>query len=203
MVRDRAKTALETFFLERFRQVFGTEQVTGFVLEIEGDPAIAKRFSKEYPSCVVHALSDEREDLFYGGQAITDPRDLENQVSVLHGLMPQAALVQRKYDLVVSFGGLGRFACPDTFLKAIAGAASDNAKFFLLDFPLAEAETAQKMAKRWPDAAGVSPEIFAAGIQSAMVKDVFSRFPIFVDLSVEALDNGLICAHGRVSREQA
>lgn len=187
-------------FVKLFEEKLQVTELSGFAMDIGcGKGDLGAAFSRRYPNCLVHGVDGEVEMLHYHGQLVNDGSDLETQVRMLHGLLPQAALTPHKYDAVISKGLLRKLRDPMTLWRTALGSGASGALVMVMDYlkaksPEEAASLASRLDKDAPESfrreflAGVDPEAVSAQLAEAGCP-----------LRVEVVDACLVVAHGRLA----
>ena len=191
---------LDERFVRLFEEKLRAAELTGFALDLGcGKGGLGAAFSRRYPNCLVHGVDGDAETLHYQGRLVNAGSDLETQVRMLHGLLPQAALTPNKYDAIISKGLLGKLHDPTTLWRSAMSAGASGALVMVMDYLRAESpEAAAKLAalldKDAPESlrrefeAGVEPEAVAAQLAETGCP-----------LAVEVVAGCLVLACGRLA----
>lgn len=191
---------LDELFVKLFEKKLRAAELSGFALNLGcAKGGLGAAFSRRYPNCLVHGVDGDAETLHYQGSLVNAGSDLETQVRMLHGLLPQAAITPNKYDVVISKGLLGKMRDPMTLWRGAMGAGAAGAMVMVMDYlkaksPEESAKLAALLDKDAPESlrlefeSGVEPEAVVAQLAEAGCP-----------LRVELMDACLVVAYGRLT----
>lgn len=131
-------------FIEKFRQVFPGKNITGQVLDLGCGPAdISIRFARAYSECHIDGVDGARAMLHEGAAAIKRS-GLTQRIKLIHGVIPDLDLQERKYQVILSNSLLHHLHNPDVLWQCLRKLATEDTSVFIMDLmrPLSEQEAA-------------------------------------------------------------
>lgn len=91
-----------TLFIDKFREVAPTGDITGTVLDLGCGPAdISVRIARAFPACRIHAL-DGATAMLEQAQARITREQMEDRIHLFHGSIPDYRLPMAGYDFIIS-----------------------------------------------------------------------------------------------------
>lgn len=91
-----------TLFIDKFREVAPTGNITGTVLDLGCGPAdISIRFARAWPACRIHAL-DGAATMLEQAKARIAREQMEDRIHLFHGSIPDYRLPMAGYDFIIS-----------------------------------------------------------------------------------------------------
>ena len=143
-------------FIDLIIQRFGPS-LSGTVLDLGCGPGdICRRFARRFPNCRIHGIDASAAMLEL---ARTDTRDqaLDGSITYILAHLPQAPLLLKHYDMLVSNSLLHHLADPASLWKSIVNYGQTGTMVFVMDLLRPEnREQARLLQKEY---AGNEPEV--------------------------------------------
>ena len=143
--------------IEIFRGLFPQLRVTGPVLDLGcGSGDVLLRFARAFPQARFVGVDGSRPMLELAQRAIDAEPELRERVQLLYGIIPQCALPQQRWQLVMSHSLLHQLHQPQVLWRTIAGCGSSGCAVFIADLrrPATELDArrlVQAMSKDEPE----------------------------------------------------
>ena len=137
-------------FVDLFVKKFPGLRVTGSVLDLGCGPAdIPIRFALQYPQCRVCGVDGAAAMLKYGRQSISN-QGLEDRITLIEGILPNAPLPLNSYDAILSNSLLHHLDDPQVMWRTIRDCGKKDAAVLIMDlFRPPGREEAQKIVEKY------------------------------------------------------
>lgn len=121
-------------FITLFREIFGSVGIKGYVLDLGCGPGdISFRFARAYPDCIIHGIDGAEAMIRCGRRLLQDAHDIRDRVELREGILPEAILPRRKYDVIISNSLLHHLRDPLVLWEAVKRYAERGAPIFVVD----------------------------------------------------------------------
>jgi len=152
-------------FIKFFIKLYGDSRFRRPVLDLGCGPAdIAVRFARIFPQCVIHAVDGSQVMLNEGRKALQGAADVGEQVELIHGVLPNVTLPNKRYDVVMSNSLLHHLHHPDVLWDTVKKYAASDARILMMDLKRPETQ----------DQAGKLVETYAAGGAEILKRDFYN-----------------------------
>jgi len=191
-------------FIERFQSQWPSADINGSVIDLGCGPAdISVRFARAYPHCTVLGVDGAKAMLAHGLTRIQE-EGLQEQITLEHRLLPDAALPSRCFQTVISNSLLHHLHQPQILWQTINQCAAQGAQVFVMDLMRPESEAiAEQMMN---DYVTGEPEIlqhdFYHSLLAAFTLDEVSaqlQQAGLAGLEVKAISDRHLLVAGRIS----
>ncbi|MBM2829516.1 MAG: hypothetical protein HW411_306 [Gammaproteobacteria bacterium] len=120
-------------FIDKFRDLFPKANITGNVLDLGCGPAdIAIRFARAYPRCHIDGV-DGADCMLVQGELAIRKAKLTDRIRLLKGVLPDAILPHREYEVILSNSLLHHLHEPAVLWECIKDYAVKDAIVFIMD----------------------------------------------------------------------
>jgi SAM-dependent methyltransferase len=120
--------------VEIFRSVFPRLQLTGPVLDLGcGSGDVLLRFARAFPQARFVGIDGSRPMLELAQRVIDADPDLKDRVRVCYGIIPQCALPDEPWQLVMSHSLLHQLHQPQVLWRTVAASAGSGCAAFIAD----------------------------------------------------------------------
>ena len=122
-----------SMFIESFAGKF--PNLTGCFQALDlgcGSADITLRFANAYPQCQIDGVDGAEVMLKYGHDAVNNT-GFQRRVKLVHGLLPEVALPDHHYDVVISNSLLHHLKNPQDLWQTIMQCGRRGAKVFVMD----------------------------------------------------------------------
>jgi len=190
-------------FVAQFRQRFDDSLDGAAVLDMGCGPAdVTCRFALAYPQCRIDAVDGAAEMLRFGHQRVSE-LGLGHRIRLTEGYLPDAALPQPRYDVLISNSLLHHLYDPSALWRTIKQYAAPGARVFIMDLMRPDSrDAAQSLVDQY--AAG-EPEIlrndFYLSLLAAFTPDEIDAqlaAAALTQLQIEVISDRHLIVSGRI-----
>jgi ubiquinone/menaquinone biosynthesis C-methylase UbiE len=178
-------------FVTLFQEFFTGLEIDGRVADLGcGTADVTVRFARAYPACRIDGVDGSTAMLHYGRAAISTA-GLGERVSLLEGMLPEAALPAATYPVVICNSLLHHLHRPGVLWATIDRLAEPGAAVFVMDLmrPTGADELEKLVATYVADEAPILQHDFRASLHAA-----FTVTEVIGQLHDAALDWLEVCA---------
>jgi ubiquinone/menaquinone biosynthesis C-methylase UbiE len=122
------------YFIELFKQKFGTN-INGNVLDLGcGTGDITLRFAKAYPHCYLEGIDGSKTMLFYAQKSLASCEEsIKTRVKLTEGILPNISLSLEQYDIIISNSLLHHLHNPLILWQSLKRYSQKDTKIFIMD----------------------------------------------------------------------
>ena len=175
MEEGQARAYAEADFAEPHDRVAGLcreflagRDVRGHILDLGCGPGdVSIRFARAFPHCAVHGVDGSPAMLAEGERLLGRAPDVAGRVTLLKGLLPDADLPRRSYELVVSNSLLHHLHDPQVLWQSVRRFGAPGAPVFVADLmrPASAAE-AERLVECY---SGTEPEVLKRDFYNSLL----------------------------------
>ncbi len=174
-------------FIALFQESFPAIEVTGYVLDLGCGPGdIARRFAGAYPRCRVHGVDGSEAMLGQSAGIFAKEPELQARVKLIHGLLPNAVLPRKHYDVIISNSLLHHLHDPQALWQSIKRFSASDASVFIVD--LRRPQTHEKASALVETYVASEPEILKRDFLNSLLA-AFEPLEIEQQLNEAGLQN--------------
>ncbi len=121
-------------FIKLFSDVFGNENIAGYVLDLGCGPGdITIRFARTYSDCIIHGIDGSEAMLHYGRKILDKENNVKDRITLIKGTLPEAIIALKKYDIIISNSLLHHLQDPLILWKTVKDYTKQNSIVFIMD----------------------------------------------------------------------
>ena len=200
-------TEPHNMFVENFRETFFSTDINGKVLDLGCGPAdVSVRFARAYPRCVIHGV-DGAEAMLRKGEIRLKREELEDRISLFHGIIPGIDLPERDYGVIISNSLLHHLHNPAGLWECVKNFSRKGTLVYLMDLKRPDnKQEAEGLVNTYSGdeplvlkrdffnslCAAFSPEEVTTQLQSAGLNT----------LTVKVISDRHMIIHGQITNEQ-